>query len=684
MTTGITTYPQKIFTFEKSKKIKEKKALGFCSRIFSPCSNLFSNKTKTLKDKISKISQGIKTDTEWESHEKKVLEAIQSEEYVKCQSYLKQIFKNLTPQKADALLRKTALLGYETGRHDLLNKCLDLISFEQLQIILKHINSDFVEAKQTAEKTLKLLKYIEKYKHTPLNEIVNKEIEKQASTLVTLIHTVINTMLMAFDFLDAGAEPSNRWEATYLLDTYMRLLTIPITILAAIQAYFLNALMTFFAAIAVGTVGFAAIASYVKWFKPPPEELPYCQNLTTEAVKGKINPVIGRDAEIEQLVSSLSANTNGTRRHPLLIGKSGVGKTEIVKGLAYRIAKGQVPESLKGKKVFLVNTAEFIDSGFSRDGDDALQRLLLKIGKGNLDKVIIFFDEIQSAFMTKDKDKQAKIKDLNKLGQRLKSITDTAPGSLKYCIGATTKEEYETYIQKHTPFKRRFKVIEVEETKKEQTMAILRDLINQEAPEIDIDDLALETVFNETDEKIKDRAQPEKSKAILSAAVEQVRNNLKNTNLENQRKLLNEEKEKLSSILARQNVNGFLFSASKAELNRLEEIDESLKNLKKQIENHEKKLKEYKKLKMLRNSQEDTIYQMAQNITNQSAHNKTAEINLQKAFLFSMFYALPSLDQAIQSTAENYELKVKITNEMIQNLVATEARVENNNSLQSQ
>ncbi|MCA9725745.1 MAG: AAA family ATPase, partial [Kurthia sp.] len=190
----------------------------------------------------------------------------------------------------------------------------------------------------------------------------------------------------------------------------------------------------------------------------------YGRNLVEAVKEGKMDPVIGRDQEIRDVIRILSRKT---KNNPVLIGEPGVGKTAIVEGLAQRIVKKDVPEGLKDKQIYELDMSALI-AGASYRGqfEERLQGVLKQVreAEGN---IILFIDEIHTIVGA------GKTEGSMDAGNMLKPML--ARGEL-HCIGATTLDEYRTNIEKDPALERRFQQVLVREPSVEDTISILRGL----------------------------------------------------------------------------------------------------------------------------------------------------------------------------------------------------------------
>ena len=317
-------------------------------------------------------------------------------------------------------------------------------------------------------------------------------------------------------------------------------------------------------------------------------------DLTARARTGKLDPVIGRDTEIRDVIRILSRKT---KNNPVLIGEPGVGKTAIVEGLAQRIVSGDVPEGLKDRTVFSLDMTALMAGAMYRGQFEERLKAVLKAIKDAEGKIILFIDEIHTIVGA------GKTEGSSDAGNMLKPML--ARGEL-HCVGATTLDEYRKYMEKDAALERRFQPVQVDPPTEEDSISILRGLKErfEKYHNVNIQDAALVNSVILSSRYIQDRFLPDKAIDLLDEACASIRMEmdscpaeldeisrlvrrleieeiaLKKEKDDASRKRLEELQKELSSLKVKADAMSAQWAKEKAELEEVRKIRSSLDNAK--------------------------------------------------------------------------------------------------------
>ena len=238
----------------------------------------------------------------------------------------------------------------------------------------------------------------------------------------------------------------------------------------------------------------------------------YSRNLTQMALDGKLDPVIGREHEIQRVIQILSRRT---KNNPCLIGEPGVGKTAVVEGLAQRIAAGDVPDTIADKRVMTLDLSGMVaGSKFRGEFEERIKKVIAEVVEAK--DVLLFIDEIHTIIGAGGAEGALDASNILK--------PSLARGELQL-IGATTINEYRKYIEKDSALERRFQPVTVDEPSEEESIAILKGLRSryEEHHRVEITDDALEAAVKLSSRYINDRFLPDKAIDLIDEAASKVR-----------------------------------------------------------------------------------------------------------------------------------------------------------------
>ncbi|WP_144509507.1 ATP-dependent Clp protease ATP-binding subunit [Bacillus sp. FJAT-22090] len=380
----------------------------------------------------------------------------------------------------------------------------------------------------------------------------------------------------------------------------------------------------------------------------------YGRNLVTAVKEGKMDPVIGRDQEIRDVIRILSRKT---KNNPVLIGEPGVGKTAIVEGLAQRIVRKDVPEGLKEKEIFELDMSSLIAGAKYRGEFEERLQAVLKQVKDSEGQIILFIDEIHTIVGA------GKTDGAMDAGNMLKPML--ARGEL-HCIGATTLDEYRMYIEKDPALERRFQQVMVREPSVEDTVSILRGL--KERFELHhgvrIHDRAIVAAAELSNRYITERFLPDKAIDLVDEACAMIRTEIDSMPLE-----LDEVKRKMMQLQIEE--QALMKEKDAASQKRLESLRKDLKDLEQSFSQMDNKWTEEKEsIQFIQQKREelDRYRRELEEAENKYDLNKAAELRHGK--IPTLEKELHVYEQQVNEESDSRLLREEVTAEEIASIVS--------------
>ncbi len=560
--------------------------------------------------------------------------------------------KDRAHSKANSKELKTVLeaLAGEWPNGKKVDRALEKLSIPQMEEMIRSEYPDHVDALHTAKEMFQEAKiYLESDRKITIG------VRDRLRTIIDGIIRAIESIINAFGISSLFKPSENEFQTDMRAQKIMML----ISLFAMLSSLLIPVAGPALVGMILGgtLLGIAALSLIFPLIKPTPSEIPCGENWTKECQLGRLTDIAGRKKEVDAIADVLISSTRA-KTHPMLIGKSGVGKTETLKALVHAIERGEYPE-LKGKRIIYFNTADLVNnSEMFQHGNRILSRIKDAIGRYG-DRFILVFDEIHLACQKKEQ---------SAIGDQLKTMLDPGTGSFPHCIGVTTEEDYYKDIYRnHAAFARRFKRINIEKTNPDETLQIICSTFLRTAPKTLLDPGALRQVVEKTEAAYPDAPQPSTALKILAKCIQKT-NETQKSDLDLRMETVRDKIASLYTLGAVSRLIPYQDGGRREEIQRLER---ELAQLEGQFE------RERGELEQLVNMREDLllvkrkICQLALKVSRLKPGEKAV-----KEFLFLSHFAAPSIETKIRSEANRLGVKAVLNGNLIDESIREEQEME--------
>lgn len=523
----------------------------------------------------------------------------------------------------------------------------------QFNEAIKQKYPKFVDAITTAKQMFESAQNYLERKEKEFTPTVGSWISKVIDGIVS----VIEAILSAFG-LESFFRPS---ESDIQADFKGQKIMMLISLFSMMTAILLPVLGPELGGMIIGGVllGIIALSLIYPLVRPAPSQINLGQNWTKLYNEGNLPVVDGRKHIVDELAETLIANRD-VKTHPMLIGKTGVGKTETVKALVEGIERGDYPE-LKGKRVFYFNMADLVSNrDMFGSGNKIISQIREKIGR-HADDIILIFDEIHLACQKKGK---------TAIADQLKTMLDPGNKGFSHVIGITTEEEYyrDIFVD-HSAFARRFKTIKVGNTTDEETLGILNNSLLKQAPKLILEKKLVSTLLDKTKEQFgEDAAQPATALRILSQCVHRTSQTQKSETEKAVETLRHKICLYLSQGSAGQGEDLLPYNHDEIDLGQLET---QLRDLEAKLETEKRELEAFfKKRDRLDDVKVDTLRKVMKVANFQRESLSAQEKQQVKAFALMSHYLAPAMEKRVRAEAERLGVKTTIDSTLIDEVIA--------------
>ncbi len=386
-------------------------------------------------------------------------------------------FQSLDPAALKGLLDEIILdLGPEK-----MDQLAELLSLETLEAAVREQYPEHVTALETAKAMLQEAKY-----YLAATECkASPSLKARLTSILDIFLSILESFIHAFGIAEFFKRPENGIDGDFKSQKIMQLLSL-FTMLSGVLIPLLGPSL---GAMIIGgsLLAIAALSLIYPLIKPQATALPRGENWTAQLQRGDLFVADGRQETLDKMARILTARN----QHLMLLGKTGIGKTATAKAFVQAVERGDYPE-LQGKKIFYFNTADLLaGTEYFTSANKIFAQISETMGR-HRENFILIFDEIHMACQEQEQ---------GTLSEQLKTFLDPGTNNFPYVIGITTEEEFYREIYQHNPaFARRFQQMVIENTDDEETIKILYNALLKQAPEVLLEDNALQVLLEKTQE----------------------------------------------------------------------------------------------------------------------------------------------------------------------------------------
>lgn len=597
-----------------------------------------------------------------------IVEAFRSKDYSQHVHFIIKIFKRINNEQLNDVVKKLfeSYMNENDNPQLLIKRLMSLFTLQKIEAIIKsefpHLDSAAETVKDVANVVRR--RYDEKRGDSKTTLLNNAKV-----FFINTLDYIVNMMMYIFQLKDMSIDERDPIGAQFHAEMRYRGFRDNLTLISgwliALSIYTESLLVTCITvsiiAISCLTIGYV----YFKWIKPCPN-LPHpFRNLVEEALKGDLAPVYGREEEIQTLVNAICENNPSNVMHAMLLGQTGVGKNEIVYGLAHWIAKGDPRcKNLKGKKIFMVNTINIANVQKS-----SMIEMMKRLLKGYESEAIYFFDEFHSAFMNEKNEW---------LGEEFKTSMNPGISNFRYCIAATTDVEFKKYVENQAAILRRMVKIPVKPFEDPQIYTILSNMVRRDAQDLMIDEEAIKELayIRSTDLDYAKCSQPSKSMSLLTRAFAEVRSPMpsETTKALQQLKDKRNQMECQHEITFGSDVLLYTDAGHKRKL-ELKQLDEEIEKLEKELDAEKAELDKFGALLRKRNALKGDSELTALRLAGDLRVNRVSEVAL-KEFILDYQYHQVAMDNFLKrKRLQITGAPVVISSELIRTIIGNDKKM---------